>query len=213
VIGMHSELALSTERTPAEYQKTLQTCFRASNRLKSLTEDLLTLAKSDSGNLENSKEKIDLSQLACQSVEFLKPLADQHEVTLVGCAESVATVRGDKRLLRQLIDNLVTNAIVHNRPGGTATITVESGNDGATLQVRDDGPGIPKNEVSKLFDRFYRADKSRSREYGGSGLGLAICQSIAHSHGGKISVRSEPNTETVFELLLPETQFQNPIST
>ena len=196
VIGMHAELGLSRERTSEEYQKTLQICLSASNRLRSLTDDLLVLAKSDAGQLVKVDEALNLSELAGESIEFLKPLADQNGVSLVDESQSSVEVCGDRRLLRQLIDNLLTNAIVHNRKRGHATISAKSSEGDVTLTVSDNGPGIPEADLPHLFDRFYRAGKARTRESGGSGLGLAICQSIAQIHGGKLLVESGSNGTT-----------------
>ena len=205
VIGLHSELSLSRDRTPAEYKKTLQTCLQASNRLRSLTEDLLALAKSDAGELIKVNDELDLCELAGESIEFLKPLADQRQVSLVNQCQSSVMVYGDRRLLRQLIDNLLTNAIVHNRIGGRATVAANSNLKEATIKISDNGPGISKENLPQLFDRFYRVSDARSRESGGgSGLGLAICQSIAHVHQGKLSVESDPNSVTTFEFTLPK---------
>ena len=203
VIGLHSELSLSRERTPAEYQKTLQICFQASNRLRSLTDDLLVLAKSDAGELTRATEELNLCDLAAESIEFLQPLADQRQVTLASTCESNVLVHGDRRLLRQLVDNLLTNAIVHNREGGQATVAINSNQPQVTLRISDNGPGIAEKDLPRLFDRFYRVSDARTRESGGSGLGLAICQSIAHVHQGKLTVESKPGKGATFEFTLP----------
>ena len=141
VIGLHSELSLSRERTPEEYQKTLQTCLQSSNRLRSLTDDLLVLAKSDAGELTRANEELNLCELAGESIEFLKPLADHRQVSLVNACPSSVMVYGDRRLLRQLIDNLLTNAIVHNREGGRATVYACSKTDRGIIEGFRQRPG------------------------------------------------------------------------
>ena len=203
VLGLHAELALSRERTPEEYKKTLQVCMRASERLKSLTEDLLTLTRSDSDQLTKSENKVELSKLVRESVEFLQPFAYQQQITLSDNCDSETFARGDERLLRQLIDNLLANAIVHNQPGRVATISAHSNGEQSKIVVHDDGPGIPADKLPNLFNRFYRVNASRTRENGGSGLGLSICASIARAHGGELTVQSAAAVGTTFEFKLP----------
>ncbi len=213
VIGMHSELALVRDRTPEEYRATLAICLRASNRLRALTDDLLVLAKSDSGQLARADEDVELKRLVDESIEFLRPLADQNNVSLVNESTSSVCTHGDRRLLRQLIDNLLTNAIVHNRQGGQARVSVEKTEDKVVLIVSDNGPGIPEEEIPRLFDRFSKVGEARSRSHGGSGLGLSICQSIARIHGGIVSAKSELGNGTVLEFCMPNVRPVQPART
>ena len=168
-----------------------------------MTDDLLVLAKHDAGELTSNTEKLNLCDLTGESIEFLRPLAVQRQVTLFNAGQSKVIVHADRRLLRQLIDNLLTNAILHNCEGGQATVSACSNQTQATLKIDDNGPGISEKDLPRLFDRFYRVSDARSRESGGSGLGLAICQSIAQIHQGKLSVESELGKGTTFEFTLP----------
>jgi len=202
VLSMHCELALSREREPEEYQKTLATCMRASERMRSLVEDLLILAKADSGQLAMRTEEIDLSLIIDESVQLLVPLADRHQVTLETKTPSVLC-RGDSNHLLRLVSNLLSNAILYNKPQGTVLINLSQTDGEACLRITDTGCGIASDEIPKLFDRFYRVDEARSRETGGSGLGLSICQSIVVAHGGRLEIKSQKDVGTVVELTLP----------
>jgi len=203
VLSMHCELALSRERKPDEYQKTLTTCLRASDRMRSLVEDLLMLAKADSGQLVMRNEAIDLSLIIDESVQLLVPLADRHQVTLHTKTSSVLC-RGDSNHLLRLVSNLLSNAILYNKPQGTVSIELNQSDGATTLRITDTGCGIPSDEIPKLFDRFYRVDEARSRETGGSGLGLSICQSIAVAHSGRLEIKSQQDVGTTVGLTLPQ---------
>jgi two-component system OmpR family sensor kinase len=202
VIHSFAELALSKPRTSAEYQETLDTCVRATRRMKSIVEGLLTLARADAGKLELKRQPLDLGALVTDAASLLEPLAVQKNVQLSVQAPPLEML-GDMTRLAQVVTNLVSNAINYNRPGGsvTATLTTEGGE--AVLIVADTGCGIPEEDGSHLFERFYRVDKARSRELGGSGLGLAICKSIVEGLGGTIGFTTELNKGSSFVVRLP----------
>jgi heavy metal sensor kinase len=202
VIHSHAELALSRPRTAAEYQETLEACVRASRRMRSLVEGLLTLARADAGKLELRRERLDLGVLVRDAVAQLEPLAAQKGVTLSVEAPPLEYA-GDATRLAQVLANLTTNAINYNRAGGRVTVTLTAEAGEAVLSVADDGCGIPPEDRAHIFERFYRVDKARSRELGGSGLGLAICKSIVEGLGGSIGFTTEVNRGTTFVVRLP----------
>ena len=202
VLSMHCELALTKQRTPEEYEGTLTTCLRASNRMKSVVEDLLILARADSGQLPIKNETLDLSLIADECVQLLEPLANKHRIEIV-LRTQTCVCRGDSNHLLRLMSNLLTNAILYNRPEGTAILEVRNTTDEAIIVVEDTGVGLEPEEVDRLFERFYRVDEARSRETGGSGLGLSICQSIAAAHSGKIVVTSKKGVGTRVEVRMP----------
>jgi heavy metal sensor kinase len=204
VIHSHAELALSRERTADEYRQTLEACLRASRRMKSLVESLLVLARSDAGRLELNPSEFDLKSAAEESVHMVEPLAKEKEVRIESELTPVE-IKADRTRISQLITNLLSNAIRYNRTGGGVKLGVGRENGEAILTVADTGVGIPENDQHHVFERFFRADKARSREVGGSGLGLAICQSIVEAHGGTISFTSKPNEGTTFVVKLPVT--------
>lgn len=201
VLSMHCELALSKTRTPQEYSQTLTTCLRASNRMKSLVEDLLTLARADSGQLNMRKESIDLSLIVDESVQLLSPLAQQQGLTIT-CHATTCPVIGDSNHLLRLTNNLIGNAILYNKPQGEIIVTVGIEDEAAVLTVQDTGVGMHESDVKRAFERFYRIDEARSRETGGSGLGLSICKSIVDAHRGNITITSTFGVGTKVEVRL-----------
>ncbi|MGE5611241.1 MAG: sensor histidine kinase [Bacillota bacterium] len=201
IISSHAELALSKPRSEEEYRDAIDACFRASKRMKSLVESLLTLARADAGKLEMKCEQFDLSQAVQDCVELIEPLAAKRKVQLTLHLQTVP-VSGDAFRISEVITNLLTNAIHYNREAGSVTVTVKPEDSAAVLTVSDTGVGIAEEDQKHLFERFYRVDKARSRELGGSGLGLAICKSIVEAHGGSITFTSALNKGTTFEVRL-----------
>jgi two-component system sensor histidine kinase BaeS len=173
-------------------------------RLGRMVEDLRTLSLADAGELDLVMELFDAGALAQTAVRRMAPLARERGVAIQGkVPDRTVTIRGDEDKLLQALINLIDNGLRHASAGGK--VEVEAGRtDGMVfLAVADDGPGIPDEELTKLFDRFWRGDKSRSRGGGGSGLGLAIVQQIALSHGGEVSVESSPSGGSRFVISLP----------
>ncbi len=202
VLLSHCELALNRTRSTEEYQHTLTICQRAAGRMRSLIEGLLLLVRADAGKLNLRSEQIDLHALACEAVGMLQPFASEHSVDLIATG-TTARCYGDESCIAQVVTNLVNNAIIYNRPGGTVSVTTSVENGKAILKVEDSGIGIPHNSITKVFDRFYRVEEARSRATGGAGLGLAICKSIVEAHQGDLSVSSQPGIGSIFELRLP----------
>ena len=202
VLLSHCELALNRPRSAEEYKQTISTCQKAGARMKTLVEDLLTLARADEGKLEIERNQVDLQSIAIDATALLKPLAAERqvEITIEGCP---ARCQGDARRLSQVIANLLSNAIHYNKPGGEVILTTSQEGNQAVVSVRDSGCGIPSEALPHLFDRFYRVDEARSRQTGGSGLGLAICKSIIDAHEGSISVESKVEVGSVFKVQVP----------
>ena len=163
---------------------------------------LLELSRVDSGELELAQTECDLARIARDSLEFIGPLAKQKNAVLRDSLQSV-TVRGDAARLGQVIINLLNNALQHNADGVEISLTVERKGDNAILRVADNGVGIPAEALPQVFDRFYRADKSRSSATGGHGLGLAISKAIIEAHHGSIRAESEPGRGVAFIIELP----------
>jgi len=202
VLQTHQQLALSKPRSEEEYRQTLQTCERAVARMNSLVESLLMLARFDSDSETSNFSDVDLTELMQGEIDKLELVAARKRITF-NCALGSATVRGDHTQLGQLVCNLLTNAIQYSPAKGNIRIELTNNDDQATIAITDDGTGIPAGDLERIFDRFYRVSKDRSRESGGSGLGLAICKSIIVRHGGSISVESTVGQGSTFLVTLP----------
>lgn len=202
ILRSHAELSLSRARTPEEYRQTIEACLRAAVRMTELVEDLLLLARADAGKLDIRKERLDLKQVVEETIILLLPLADAKGVRVTAELAS-ARMLGDAGRLAQVITNLLTNAIQHNRAGTGVHVRLAAADGEIELRVEDTGPGIPAAERAHLFERFYRVDKARSRTSGGYGLGLAICKSVVEAHGGTIGVESALERGSVFWVRLP----------
>ncbi len=204
---LHSqiELALKRERSPEEYREALETCQRATSRMRSLLDGLLTLARADAGHLSLAFQHVALIELVEEVVDQHLSDAERGHVTLsTALPDEPVVVMGDPVFLSRVLANLLSNAIRHTAEGGTIQISLTIGtNREAILTVADTGCGIPVEDQSKIFERFYRADKARSRTSGGSGLGLAICKSIVDAHSGTISFTSRLRAGTTFVVHIP----------
>jgi signal transduction histidine kinase len=172
---------------------------RATARMARLVDDLLALARSENTGY---REPIPLAGLATDVAEELGTLAESRGVR-IEVEGAGADVLGDPDALRRALANLVDNAVRVSPPSGCVTIRCGGDAAGAWLEVVDEGPGIPPEEQAHVFERFWRADESRSRASGGSGLGLAIVRQIVENHGGAITVRSEPGRGARFTIRLP----------
>jgi heavy metal sensor kinase len=202
VLRSHAELALSRPRGPEEYRRALETCLRAAGRMTGVVESLLTLARADAGRLDLASDPVDLAAVAASAAELVQPLAEAKGVAL-STVLSPAWVSGDADALGRAALNLLANAVQHNREGGTAVVRVGLEGEWAVLEVSDTGPGVAEADRPHLFERFYRADKARSRLSGGTGLGLAICRALAEAHGGTAEYRPGEGSGATFVLRLP----------
>jgi heavy metal sensor kinase len=197
------ELALRSTKTPDEYRRVLESSLEEILRLTSIIDNLLTLAKADRGQFETNFSEVDLKQLVEELFEDSEILAENKQITVSLRLLDPVTIVGDRVRLRQLFLNLIDNAIKYTPSGGSVTIAVERADGDVVFEVADTGIGIPPEEVGKIFDRFYRVDKARSREMGGTGLGLSIAKWIAEIHRGTIIVKSEPQKGSTFTVKLP----------
>jgi heavy metal sensor kinase len=204
VILSHAELALDKQRPAEELRETIETCRRSAVRMKSLIESLLTLARFDSGELQLDSRPFDLARTAGDCIALVRPLAAQRRIAIHMDLPPASTT-GDPGRIAQVITNLLTNAIRYNHDQGQVVVAIQSSQHEVVLSVSDTGIGIPPEHLAHIFERFYRVDKARSRKDGGVGLGLAICKSIVVAHGGQISVSSQPENGTKFEVRLPKT--------
>ena len=171
-------------------------------RLTNLVEDIIDLSRLEEGGGDMTWEDIDLYTLCDDVLQSLEPVAKRQTVTLRLAGESLQ-VRGVYQVLREMIYNLCDNAIKYNRSGGSVTVTAARSAGRASVTVADTGIGIPYEDQSRVFERFYRVDKSHSRAIGGTGLGLSIVKHAAALHGAEIKLQSQPEDGTVITVLFP----------
>jgi two-component system OmpR family sensor kinase len=172
---------------------------REAERMSLLVDDLLLLARIDEGRpLE--RKPVDLASVVREAVDAARVVEPDRPIEL---STQPANVRGDEARLRQVLDNLLSNARAHT-PGGTpVSVKLRSGKSHAHLTVADHGPGMTEEQATRVFERFYRADSSRTRASGGAGLGLSIVAAVTESHGGTVEARPTPGGGATFEVTLP----------
>lgn len=198
-------LADGVVEDPDTFQRYLRTAKREVGALSSLIDDLFDMAQIDAGGLRLDLRPNSLSDLISDTLESFTELAAGREVTLNGHVDpGVDPVILDARHIGRVLANLVTNAVRHTPAGGAVTIEAHALPDAAAVDIIDTGEGIQPEDLPYVFDRFYRAEKSRSRATGGAGLGLAIAKGIVETHGGRITVRSTPGSGTTFTFTLPK---------
>jgi signal transduction histidine kinase len=180
--------------------------------LGSLVDDLQDLAMADAGQLVLDREPCDIRAVISQSISaFASRAADRQIALMSQCGKDLATVFSDRRRIAQVLRNLIENALTHTPSGGTISVRADSvmaggaarSGDWIEVQVSDTGAGISPQDLPHVFDRFYRADRSRTRATGGSGLGLAIAKQFVEAHGGQISASSEIGAGATFRFTLP----------
>jgi signal transduction histidine kinase len=181
----------------------LESCNDEIKRIGSLVSDLEKLQKIESEKLKLNKSEVSLAEVIHKAVKSFE-VRIQEEKLEVSVSGSCSAIHADADRISQVVVNLLSNAIKYSNPGGTIHIRLFDKGLYSGFSITDTGIGIPENELPLIFERFYRADKSRDRKTGGSGLGLAIVKSIVEAHGGKITVESKPNQGSCFEVLLPK---------
>jgi heavy metal sensor kinase len=197
------EVALKSNKTPEEYVSTLKSLLDEVVRMSSIIDSLFNLTKSDAGQTDVHFEIINLDTLVMELYEDSEHLAKNKNISILLNKMDEVKIRGDKVKLRQLFLNLIDNAIKYNNEFGKVEISLYKENKTAIFVITDTGIGIPKESINKIFERFYRVDKARSRELGGSGLGLAIAKWIVDLHKGTIEVNSELGKGSTFIIKFP----------
>jgi two-component system phosphate regulon sensor histidine kinase PhoR len=193
-------------RNPEDAQRFLSIIAKQADRLNSLIEDLLTLAKIEQ---DAEREQAPLAPARIREVVDAAAQACEQKITEkkiridIDCPDTLRA-RINKPLLEQALINLVDNAVKYSEPGGKIQVAAETAPTETIIAVRDEGCGIEKEHLPRLFERFYRVDKARSRKMGGTGLGLAIVKHITQAHGGRVSVESSPGKGSIFRIHLPE---------
>jgi len=203
-----AEVLLLKERKAEEYQEGLAHFIEQFDHLNQMINDLILLSKLDTTEVALKMAPLRLDLLIKDLCNFFQVLAEQKNIALeIGTLEEV-TVIGDKIRLQQLFTNLIDNAIKYTTQGAIR-VTAKKNEDAVAVKIVDTGMGIPEEEREKIFKRFYRMDKSRSRETGGVGLGLSIAEWVVHAHHGRIEVDSEINRGSTFTVYLPLQRIAN----
>jgi heavy metal sensor kinase len=197
------EVALRRERSPQAYRQAMASMAQEVDRLVRLTDDLLTLARADAGGVPLEREAVAVDTLIGWAAEHFQRAAQEKGVTVETSCPDPLAVWGDPDRLRQLLTNLLDNAITYTPTGGRVGLSCVRDGSFARVTVVDSGAGIAPEDLPRVFDRFYRADRARVRTSGGSGLGLPIAQWIVRAHGGRIRVESHPGLGTTVTVWLP----------
>ena len=202
--GYVETLLDGARNNPEVAERFLKIIERNTQRLDLLIQDLLTISALESGRVKLNLQPVDLRPLVEKVFADLKTRAEEKDMKLVNQLNDL-TARADAHRLEQVFANLVDNAIKYGRPQGTVTVGGGKTDAGKIeISVQDDGPGIPAEALDRVFERFYRVDKARSREQGGTGLGLSIVKHIVQNHDGEVWAKSEPGKGAVFFFTLPE---------
>ena len=187
---------------PATVKDFVSDIGEEAERLTRISEKLLTLTRMDSA-VAVAEVPVDVKRVVEKVEHMLTPLADEGEVTVETDLQEDCMVLATEDDLYQIAFNLMENAVKYNLPGGSVTVTLRGAGDLVTLTVEDTGVGIPEEDLGKVFDRFYRVDKARSRAAGGTGLGLSIVRDTVRQHGGAVTVRRRESEGTCFEVAFP----------
>ena len=203
--ALAESLELALERSPERARGMVQRLQVESERLSRLVRDLLDLSRVEDVGAPDGRERTDLAQLVGVQLDRLAASARDRDVGLHADCPASAVVAGNRGDLRLIVSNLLDNAVRYNRPGGEVRVKVRLEDGWVVLDVADTGVGIPEADLDRVFERFYRVDKARSRLDGGTGLGLSIVRHAAARHGGDVTVRSSLGEGSTFTVRLPVT--------
>ncbi len=197
-----AETILHDDQMPAETRnRFLNLIIQETERLTRIAEDLLILSRAEA--LPPTKEPLDLNTVVRNTLSQVQAEAEKAKITIESHLQEPLIVPANRDQMVQVVLNLLTNAIRYNKPEGKIWVRTFTRDHEAVLEVQDTGIGIPSEDLPRIFERFYRVDKTRSRETGGTGLGLAIVKHIVESHGGRVEVESEYRVGSTFRVVLP----------
>ncbi len=205
------EVALQTHGDAVYYRDMIGSMLEEVDRLTRLVESLLTISRADAGRIHLQKSSLRLLDLAQESAALLDVLAEEKNQTIVVDGDPSVTIQADRLILRQALINLIDNAVKYSPAGGKIRVDVHAADGNAVVEVRDSGPGIPPEHTEKVFERFYRVDKARSRAEGGAGLGLSIVQWSVSAHGGRVDLDRNTASGCAFVIHLPLEHQQHPL--
>jgi heavy metal sensor kinase len=201
--GELESVAQSSHKLPPEVRDTIGSALEETQRLAKIVENLLAISRLEAGEGRKNIEHLDFAELARSTADQMRLLAEEKHISLACDRTNPVEVEADPARLKQIVVNLLDNAIKYTPKGGKVSISVSEQNNHAVLDVTDSGIGISATDLPHIFDRFYRADKARSRQTDGTGLGLSIVRSICTAHGGHVRVESSEGKGTVFHVEIP----------
>ena len=200
------EVALQVPKSATEYRDVIGSMLEETDRLTRLVDSLLTLSRADAGHIQVQRTDISLLGLAQEASSLVEVLAEEKQQRISVEGDPTLIVSGDRLILRQALVNLIDNAIKYSPAEAEILVRVAAGKDSQLIvEVVDQGPGVRQEHQSRIFDRFYRVDSARSREWGGAGLGLAIARWAVEIHGGQITLQSVEGRGSTFRVALPST--------
>jgi heavy metal sensor kinase len=207
------EVGLQKETSAAGYRDIIGSMLEEANKLTRLVDSLLTIARADAGQIRLHREPISAKEITTACASLFEAVLEENGQILKIDAAADPMLYGDRLLLRQALVNIVDNATKHTPPGGSITIRVRQDRQHVCLEVEDTGHGIPGDQLTRVFDRFYRVEEGRSRDSGGTGLGLSIAEWNVRVHGGHLTVHSEPERGSIFAIVLPAATLPGPCET
>jgi two-component system phosphate regulon sensor histidine kinase PhoR len=189
---------------PGVNKEFLEKAHKHASRLNALLNDLIDISRIESGDMKMSFRYFGIAEFVRQVVDELRPQAEKKQISLTfhSGVEAAAQVYGDRDRLKQVLINLIDNGIKYTESGGSVRCSVEGDGDRCVVSVSDTGTGIPPEHTGRIFERFYRVDRDRSRQVGGTGLGLAIVKHIVEAHGSSVSVQSTVGKGSTFSFAL-----------
>ncbi len=197
------EVGLMTNKTVEEYRESMQVVLAESVHLSRLTDQLLDLCREEHGIHPDQNEIVPLNQIVLEVVEDLQVAANQKRIEVKVDLDDSCVVTGDPIRIRRVFTNLLNNAVQYASAGSRVSVSGRCFGRQVRIQVADNGPGMPPDDLAHIFERFHRVDKSRNREMGGAGLGLSICKAIVEAHGGHIAIQSQVDHGTIISVTLP----------
>jgi len=202
-----AEMALQSGRTVDELREALADCIEEVDRVRSLLDALMDLSEAETGAMRLRRDQVNVTELMAEAVELYSEVAEQKSIQIaVNQSAEVPPITGDRTRLIQVLANLIDNAIKYSAPGSDITTTVAPSEGGVLVTVADNGPGIEAADLSRIWERLYRGDQSRSER--GLGLGLSLVRAIVEAHGGRATVESTPGHGSRFLVWLPREMTQ-----